>query len=1105
MSRVVTALVGALAVLSSGGRVGGAEPPAVQDTAERSFILGHTLTTSSDHGTRVAIGYVHALHGAAPEIEPDRAGRMGRAVADAWMEAYGATPRTAAERADILARLPARAAAAGGVSDSGAVGDVFRVTVGEDARLREEVERRFELDRPAADARPGVSAHPVRKPEALFNALRDAAADARLAAALGPLVRPAVRVRPDAPVAEWRQRNPAPARAYQALEIANRLPHLAGRPKDLSPAVRQVAADADKRWRAAVQSLAARGPNVPVGQKVGEVVPVEERAARLKELEHDHATYSEAVRLFRALAPEDRTVQKVAAVAQAGLNAGFAFAAVAAAGASTGGTGLVVVAAVVAAVEFYNVLKSAFGGDGPSDLEQILDAIREVRALIVELRAVLLNQIAELRTQLVEATRVLLARMDEMELAARTRNAELRDLILQSVMGADLVQGQLAAVRDDVYRAVGAGRRDRLRLLEPRRRWADMPFDTFRPTLDELWVMGARVAADDYGPAADLAPNATPEQPAFFPALGRLYARSPDGWDRLNVTRDAAARLGHPFPGELPPNPKLWALAAHDYAALARKWPDLYQRYDPDRASLRELTAAGRRTQQTARSAARPELLAAALTAYRGQFARSEAAVNDVYLAFAGPDTTLRGYNPFLRADEQKLPAVTLDALTAHPRYRVDAPPINLRPGVPGIVGGFEWGPHNTPDPMVKLDPGKIALPADTAAKLLARVPPEYRYAEELGLGRVDIEYTAAGVGDEVNVMGPDGRQRKAPANVHPGGAVPAEILKNFSSQVTFTHTTRYGRVRLTAQARFTPAQRPEGQADQFAYLIYSHTVVAAPYFSYSWVKNPKATKDDAHWLEFRLVDKDGPGSTSKTLAERFGDLLPEMSAALAKGPPAPEKAVAEKISADVLRVRDLIARHVNPVREEMLKRLHAEAVANTAGLGRAGEAVDGARALLVHLLCLGYGDWLVATPEGRELAKAFRDLPDGRGIAAAVAADPALYANPATRAAAFRLLTTRFTDFEKRLRALAETPHDRGATFGRHLMVEGPLVELEELLAPAPSAAAPPAPEGTDGSDRQPAPPRAPSWWLVWPALFVALALVRIVFRRLRSRLRKA
>jgi hypothetical protein len=186
-----------------------------------------------------------------------------------------------------------------------------------------------------------------------------------------------------------------------------------------------------------------------------------------------------------------------------------------------------------------------------------------------------------------------------------------------------------------------------------------------------------------------------------------------------------------------------------------------------------------------------------------------------------------------------------------------------------------------------------------------------------------------------------------------------------------------------------------------------------------------------------------------------------------------------------------------------MLKRLHAEAAANTAGLGRAGEAVDGARALLVHLLCLGYGDWLVATPEGRDLAKAFRELPDGRGIAAAIAADSALYANPATRAVAFRLLTARFTDFEKRIRSLAETPQDRGATFGRHLMVEGPLIELEELLAPATADAAPSVPSGADGSDRQPA-PRALSWWFVWPALFVALALARIIFRRLRSTLRK-
>jgi hypothetical protein len=165
--------------------------------------------------------------------------------------------------------------------------------------------------------------------------------------------------------------------------------------------------------------------------------------------------------------------------------------------------------------------------------------------------------------------------------------------------------------------------------------------------------------------------------------------------------------------------------------------------------------------------------------------------------------------------------------------------------------------PNNVPDSRATLEVGVLPLSPELRAKLASMIPAEVQAAECMGLGRVRVAYSLAGLCDEVYVANP----------YRNPGSIPAEIRERFRFLVSFTMPVRWGRIGLVWKAEFL--------ATNGARLpIFSLKTVSPQYYHYSWHRD----------YGFQLADSDLAGAQFLSLQARFNALVPHFGQQLLQG-----------------------------------------------------------------------------------------------------------------------------------------------------------------------------------------------------------------------------
>jgi hypothetical protein len=623
-------------------------------------------------------------------------------------------------------------------------------------------------------------------------------------------------------------------------------------------------------------------------------------------------------------------------------------------------------------------------------------------------------------------------------------------------MGIGLIGGKLDQVRDDIYRAVSVIRQELLRPLHARLDWKSIDQTTFNATADAWWVAATESARAEFGPPFPADAKLTPQQGAFFRELHALLSRSNDGWDRLNVLQDAAARFGKPLQARPLPNPKLWSICCENYAALALRWPKLYREYDGGLKNARALLQAGKELQDAVGRISRddwgkvsPAFLASLLASHKAQVAALERLLRQRFEYHAGAGSPLKGVNPFRSAKQQQLSDFVLnperpDRNLPPLDYKTAAPLISGAGSTPGIASGYAPGdPANKPDPNVKLDPGTIPLSPAELQAVAALVPAEYRAAEQLGLGKIRVGYAEAGVGDEV-VINRDKVVYSQSKQFSPGAAMPKEIADNFPFTKGFTVNVRFGRVFMVVKATFTPSQQAAEPL-----LIFSRKMTFPAYYKFMWANKG---------VDFRLDDADRQSVVSRSLPDAFQFSLPTLKKQLVDGKgvetdPAGVQKGSKAIAA-------LVESYVAEKRQGMLDAIAGQFKKPGGEVLDVSDQISGARLLLLHFLCLGFGDWINTTEEGKAFQKVAQSLQGGDELRQQIATEPARYLNPETRDDAFALLGSAAQPLDDKIKEalgrheppaagdpkkFAKAPLD--ASFGRHLIVEQAMGRLQMLL----------------------------------------------------------
>jgi hypothetical protein len=476
-----------------------------------------------------------------------------------------------------------------------------------------------------------------------------------------------------------------------------------------------------------------------------------------------------------------------------------------------------------------------------------------------------------------------------------------------------------------------------------------------------------------------------------------------------------------------------------------------------------------------------PEFLLKLLASYKDQVGQMEALLTRQYEDHCGAKTPLRGFNPFLVANEQKLPDFILNP---------DRPDRRLPPdsGCQTLIG------RDKPDPNVKLEPGPIELSTEELKAIERLVPPEFRLAKEMGLGEIRIGYSSAGVSDELVLD-----RGKV---VHPGGDVPKEIKDSFplTAGAGMTILTRYGKIFLTVRGTFVPSNKQEAPC-----LIFSRKMTSPGYFFFTWLKGK----------EFQLLDKDR--GAYRSLPDRFNDHL-----LLFKQQLAGDKGVETDpggVKRDRVRIAAMLEGVISPARKALLDGIADQYNHPGGNVEQVRRQVSGARLLLLHFLCLGCGDWLAITEEGKALQEAAKALKSGDDLLADVGTQTALYLNPLTRGAKFRLAAAPIEPLAQKITELLgrhsttrrEDAARLEASFGHHRMVDETVAQVDEFIAlqAIPSvtmvypAALPPEAEANNtpvpGIDRNP----SIMWWSA--GLLSSACVVVIVLLRYRRRAYKA
>jgi hypothetical protein len=1033
----VAAIIVALASWRSGyGQV--AANSGYSDNVVKAYITDFNLIRRNDAGTRIGIAFLHELYKANPALDSSTAVQLSDAVTDSWRRNYGPDRHADSEARirDLKSLGNTVIAISGGKVSAQNIVDVLKITFDESARQTDAFERRVSLlygEQVLQQNAATWSNHYalLQRPERILDAIEFTKTNPKARTALSVLVQRVDNVDLDAPVAEWRRHNPEGHQALKLMEIDDKLDRLASSQDELHNEMRRVL---QRVTSPANEYLKTIDPSAPA--------PTQE--TREKELREKFAPYFAANQLFMAIARNDPKAQAVGRVLDSGLQMGMATAAIAG-GAATGWGA--VIGLGIAFVNLTGAMGDLLSDPKPSDLEIILSAIQQLRDDLLNLQRDIREQFVQVRVQLYEMMDIINTRFDLLELSLRDQHRDLRDLIVDNSMGIGIINGKLDEVKIEMYRILSLARRDNLKKLEPRLTRPKLTESAFETALDEWWAAAVSQASTDFGPMPAYGPEDGPEKPRFFREIESALLHSTDGWDRLNVLQDAAKRFEHPLATEPIPNPKLWSICATHYIELGARWPGFYTNYDADLKRASEILDAGLLIQRSAGRVIRddahtisPAYLTRLLNAYKGQVAEMKRLVGRQLERQTGPQTVFKGFSPFLRADEQKLSPFVVNpdgSKKLRPLdYRVIAPLLTMAPPGPTADGvrfasGFDpKSRHNKPDPNAKLNPGEVDLDDKEIKSIQEFIPAEFRLAEALGLGRIKVGYSAAGVGDEIVV----GKSKV----VHPGGELPKEIRDMFPLSIGFNIFTRYGKLRLELTGTFTSSTKQE------TLLIFSRRLINPSYFMYGWA----AGKD------FTLSASEKVNGLS--FGDQFKKAMPAFRKALLDGKAA--EIDKKRVDEDRAKLVTLLDTTFSAAKESLNRDVAQEYQQPGGDILDSSRQISGARHLFLHFLCLGLGDWLTTIDEGKDLALEAKGLLDGDQVTRAIDKDVGRYLDPATRDASFNLLSALADVLDKRIQAVFDrhpcnrtkavpASPDLDATFGHHRMVDDTIVRLEQFI----------------------------------------------------------
>jgi hypothetical protein len=668
------------------------------------------------------------------------------------------------------------------------VGEVAKITVGDLMKLSEYYAS-MEIDRSSA-IRLGedILKRPISEwagddgllqlQQALSRNLSNPVARAAVADSLKALNHD---VPPGAPDALYELKNPKAADSF-AFRMAKRYAEAASREsRRLGNDVGATRADVNalraelKRWvDARAKESLARFANERRERAVA--LKEAERRALEQEIDTGVSAARAAVATLRAFGPKDRDFQAVAAVLNAEIEvAGFAQKMVA--GIVSGPGVYLGVYGIV--FNMAQTLISILGNSGPSEFQQVMEQIQELRSQVRQLHLEMRDRFRGLEGQLDRVESLIDDRFDHIERVMRgefdnTRerlrhSEEVGNRILQAISEADdharrNARSQEARKTENVVTTLECRGLDdvlsRGVSLTPEQIERYLPWPEFAAGMDYLYNSATKFSRDPLGTGYELnLGNATGADKPLesrhrmnWKLAQKLSVYAPQ--HELRAQLDALQLLDIPvslaapvaaveLDNRLPvANPFDWAIHARYFLEAAERWsggkyPDYYFKYDPSLTKLGEIIDVGRQTRDALRSIvpvdARGRYSALPLLKlaenYEAEIRRLLAEVEARKQALKAQGCVVKGYDPFTPVDAIRVRPGAVTFSQVFPR---------------GVIGPS--ADYNPKDEKGRAkDKPELAVSRDKFDRYLALIPNEYLLARDLLGGQIVLAYEKCG------------------------------------------------------------------------------------------------------------------------------------------------------------------------------------------------------------------------------------------------------------------------------------------------------------------------------------------------------------------------
>lgn len=822
----------------------------------------------------------------------------------------------------------------------------------------------------------------------------------------------------DAPLEDWEERNKPAAAAAATIDLSNKV-------DGIKNSIEQVRAEQRALLKQILKMQNAAPKEAPA--KSDELTP-EQKARILASIQQQYAPYLALNDMFRGLFPNDKTVQGMGVAVETALKITASGDAIAQ-GALAGLPAFVGLANPIFALA--SILPGLLGDQEQSLVLEQLAEIREALVVVKDQLNRIERALGELTDSVQQLREAMNLRFDALEVRLDYVHADLRELQLSGLYHLGLLDSKVDTLRNEVSQTTTRRRQDDLARLEPRLSQVVLTEVEFNEAMNDWLSLGTRVAEDEFGPLPSPGAGDDSNHAHLFGAADPvLNSATTDLWSRLNSLNLISRRLGNPLYEGKVVNPALWAECARSFLMLTQRHPDHYAKYDPERKNLRKLLLSGRRAQRAAsnvlgdgsgqRSSAFVRL---ALSKYERQLDGINAVLAEEFERHSGPMSPTSGLDVFGTAEQDVPLSPPPSRLVSSGNFRTFGP-MNMSDVRSKDFWG-EFGPdakYRPADPENFVVLPELSLDDKAIAKIAELVPKEAICAQRMKLGTISVEVIQAGL-YEPHVT-------ETSKLVFPtfNGEVPQPIRQAFPRSIGNSVYSRFAKPGVVVSLVLKTA----GAQIEFRRI----RIVLDKFYFVWWREGKKWTVQEnentadvvlANFvpsLAARFVERIGEG--------RFDDVTGE----------------AQKIAKAAISIQ-VLAKLIE--QQQKLLSSAQKAWQSPGGDLRDGLlAISGSRLAFTQLTCLGFGEWLDRSEDGKNFRALVKNLPTTADVTSAVTANMATFLNPKTAATAAAVLHQQAIDVGKALDKVdaqirdAKTSSNADRWIGRHGILDDTIAQLE-------------------------------------------------------------